>query len=226
MFTGKQLRAARALAEWTIGDLAEKSGLNLTSLAQIEREDSIPRKETVHKILDALAERGIEFTEHQGVRLKPEGMEVLEGSTGIKHFLDSAYAFAERTGGTIRQNGIEDVTFFAKAKDVTDMHVKRMSLLRTKEPNLVVRVLTSHGVYDQQCPEYAVYKWLPLKSPSAVPFYTFGKTVGLFAVGDRSVPRIYVISSQIIAHSYNAQFDSAWDMAETPVDPRLKRIDQ
>ena len=59
MLTGKQIRAARVMAEWDAGDLAKKVGLSRVAIQNIERGLSHPRKsETYDRIVAAFYEVG------------------------------------------------------------------------------------------------------------------------------------------------------------------------
>jgi transcriptional regulator with XRE-family HTH domain len=70
MTTPEQIRAARALLDWTQGQLAAACGLSVTSLNDIERRKAKPRTKTQERIRRALEAAGVQFTEH-GVELPP-----------------------------------------------------------------------------------------------------------------------------------------------------------
>jgi DNA-binding XRE family transcriptional regulator len=72
MTTPAQIRAARALLDWTQADLAAKAGISPTSINTIEREKGDPKLSTVSAIRRALEEAGVEFTDGDapGVRLR------------------------------------------------------------------------------------------------------------------------------------------------------------
>ena len=186
------------------------------NILHAERGTSVMRSDTMEKIVRAFGNAGVEFLDHQGVRMRPEGLEILDGADGIKVFLDNVYAYAQIAGGVIRQNGIEDDVFFACADAATKEHCERMALLRHAHNNVIVRVLVPNDITGFKCDEYAEYRWFPENAPSAVPFYAFGNTVGIFALGQDAQPRIYQITSPIIASAYIKQFDSSWDVAIAP----------
>ncbi|MDD3183653.1 MAG: helix-turn-helix transcriptional regulator, partial [Alphaproteobacteria bacterium] len=98
MPSGKQIRAARVLLDWTAEKLASEVGISRESIESIELGKKQARELTMDSILRVFDDAGIEFLDNQGVRFRPEGLEILEGEMGIKTFLDGAYAFAERTG--------------------------------------------------------------------------------------------------------------------------------
>lgn len=74
MITKDQIKAARAMLGITQAELAEKAGVSLATLNNIERETHAdPSISTIHKIQNALGKLGIVFTasgESFGIRLK------------------------------------------------------------------------------------------------------------------------------------------------------------
>lgn len=70
-----QIRAARALLNWTQTDLAHKTGLSLTAINNLEREEVIPRGQTINFIYQAFAKHGVEFTDGNGVKLHDDPFE-------------------------------------------------------------------------------------------------------------------------------------------------------
>lgn len=72
MITPAQIRAARAMLDWTQGDLAERAGISKTGLNNIERGSSDPKASTLTAIRGALEGAGIEFTNggEPGVKMK------------------------------------------------------------------------------------------------------------------------------------------------------------
>ncbi|XOJ89851.1 transcriptional regulator [Methylophilaceae bacterium Uisw_097] len=77
MITGSQIRAAKALLDWTGNDLASKAGVSLSSIRRVEAVDDVPKNVSVNTILNiqkALEQGGVEFIgtpdKQPGVRLK------------------------------------------------------------------------------------------------------------------------------------------------------------
>jgi transcriptional regulator with XRE-family HTH domain len=83
MLTPDQLRAARALVDWTREDLAERSGVSPNTVKGFERLGSDPRLSTLNKWRQALEAAGVEFIDASaksdpsgpGVRLTREAAE-------------------------------------------------------------------------------------------------------------------------------------------------------
>jgi len=77
MITGPQIRAAKAILDWSGDDLAKKAGVSLSSIRRVEAADDVPKNVSVNTMLNiqkALEQAGVEFIgtpDHQpGVRLK------------------------------------------------------------------------------------------------------------------------------------------------------------
>lgn len=76
IFTGPQLRAARALLGWSARELAEKSRVSLPTIQRIESAAGVPisQTRTMVDLASALESAGIEFTgtpeNDPGVKLK------------------------------------------------------------------------------------------------------------------------------------------------------------
>ena len=61
-----QSRAARALLEWSRGDLAKQSGVSLAALADFEAGKRQPYDRTLEDIRAALESAGVIFVESNG----------------------------------------------------------------------------------------------------------------------------------------------------------------
>jgi transcriptional regulator with XRE-family HTH domain len=73
MITPRQIRAARALLDWSQQELADKAVVSLNALARLERGTVDPRMSTLSAVEKALVLAGIEFIPEgdkgEGVRL-------------------------------------------------------------------------------------------------------------------------------------------------------------
>ncbi|MEJ5142549.1 helix-turn-helix domain-containing protein [Gluconobacter albidus] len=61
-----QLRAARALVDWSREELAAKAGTTTRTLARLEAGETIPRASTIAAIRKALEAAGVEFIPQNG----------------------------------------------------------------------------------------------------------------------------------------------------------------
>lgn len=76
LITGKQIRAARALLEWSQSRLAEETEISVTPIARFERGKVDTRTGTLITLVKTLEEAGIEFRNEQdgsyGVMLRSQ----------------------------------------------------------------------------------------------------------------------------------------------------------
>ncbi len=86
----EQVRAARALLDWSQKDLAERAGVSEPSVINFEKEKSTPNQGTVDKIFSAFSLAGVSFIE-RGVFLKEDTITTIEGDNWYLRLLDDVY---------------------------------------------------------------------------------------------------------------------------------------
>ena len=64
----RQIKAARALLDWSQDDLASHSGLSVNTIRKMELGHISPRGKTSHAIRHAFEDNGLEFLEPDGGR--------------------------------------------------------------------------------------------------------------------------------------------------------------
>lgn len=77
MISSSQVRAAKALLRWSGEELANRSGISLSTIRRVEGADGIPEAQNIKTIMaikKALEDAGVEFIgtpdDGPGVRLK------------------------------------------------------------------------------------------------------------------------------------------------------------
>ncbi|MBS7695877.1 MAG: helix-turn-helix domain-containing protein [Chelatococcus sp.] len=78
--TGPQLRAARALLNWTVRDLADRSHVHRNTISAFESEKTFPNASTLAALIRPLEQGGVVFMDENasspsggpGVRLRPQ----------------------------------------------------------------------------------------------------------------------------------------------------------
>ena len=66
MITAEQCRAARALLDWGQADLAEKAGVGIVTIRQLEAGGHDARRATLQVIKHAFESAGVEFIDENG----------------------------------------------------------------------------------------------------------------------------------------------------------------
>jgi transcriptional regulator with XRE-family HTH domain len=89
MVTSAQIRAARGLLNWTVRDLADKSGVHRNTVTRIETEATTPGH-SIAAVQAAIEAAGVEFIPENGggagVRIKksrPPAPHLPDGEAGI-----------------------------------------------------------------------------------------------------------------------------------------------
>jgi transcriptional regulator with XRE-family HTH domain len=69
---GAQIRAARALLNWSARDLSKRCGVSHSAISRAERSDAVPGMQgrNLEAIRTAFEISGIEFLDHDGVRMR------------------------------------------------------------------------------------------------------------------------------------------------------------
>jgi predicted transcriptional regulator len=66
MITAEQCRAARALLDWGQADLADKAGVGVVTIRQLEAGGHDARRATLQVVRHALERAGVEFIDENG----------------------------------------------------------------------------------------------------------------------------------------------------------------
>lgn len=82
-----QIRAARAILNWSQEELAGRSGVGVTTIRQVE-SGCVPRRQTTESLRDAFESAGLEFLENEGVRLRAEHINVLSDKDSCHKLYD------------------------------------------------------------------------------------------------------------------------------------------
>lgn len=91
MLTPEQVRAARAILDWSQQELADKAGTARMTIRYIEEGKVQPQRGTLADIRRVFDEHGIEFIGERGVALRHDNYRILEGSDCYLRLLDEVY---------------------------------------------------------------------------------------------------------------------------------------
>ncbi len=90
LINADQIRAARALKNWSQADLARRVDMATPSIGNIEAGKHNPTRQTQDAIQDAFENEGVEFIEG-GVRKKQDLIRIYEGDDCYLKLLDDVY---------------------------------------------------------------------------------------------------------------------------------------
>jgi transcriptional regulator with XRE-family HTH domain len=215
MITGEQVRAARALLDWSLADLAEKSGIGQQAISKFENRETEPMSKTVQKLQKVLEDAGIEFLATGGVQPRQDVIRSYKGRAGFIEFIYDVYQTAKSGQGEICVSNVNEADFEYWLGDEDAAYVEKMDKLK----NINFRILSKHGDMNVSS-SYAEYRWVPEEQFSAAPFYVYGDKFAMILF-EKDVT-VFVVKNSSIADAQRKQFDIAWDKAEIPVLKRKK----
>lgn len=201
-----QIRAARAILNWSREDLAKKSGISVTTIHNIENEYHAMNSATFSKLMETLERSNITFIGQTGVELNEEIIKIYHGPSGFQDFFDEVYESVRQAEGNqiIRITGVDETKFMENLdQSFTNTHVQRMQKLF----NLEIRVITSK-LHDKVRLGYVNYKCVEDKYFSAIPSYNYANK---FAHIIWDPLQVIVINHSGLSEANAKQFDFIWD---------------
>ena len=212
MITGSQIRAARGLLDWSRDTLAEKAGLNVDTIRNIEKAKVQGHGTSMDKVVQVFANGGLEFIDNQGVRLRPTIVYTYEGSERFDEFYDFLYEHMLERGGEVCLS-VVDEKLLAKYRTNPEVQRQRMRDL-VKSGKVSYRVLVTIGDFTG---DYVEYRQQPAQAAAPTAFYAFGQCLALISFPEKAAPHVVVIRSEPLTESYRQSFHAAWEKA-TPIN--------
>lgn len=210
--TGKQIRAARALAGWDRKELAEKAGVSHMTLQYAENGERTLRPQTIEKVINTFHGAGIEFTEGQGVRFKANDIEVFEGTERFEDFTEFVYSYLKHNGGDVCISAFDERKFLEYRKN-PELYRSRMKKL-VDSGSVTVRILATKSSFRSA---FAKFKWQPNPdNMTPTSFYAFGDCLALISFAGPSAPYVVLHKSGPFAEAYRTAFEDSWENAENP----------
>jgi transcriptional regulator with XRE-family HTH domain len=214
----RQIKAARALLDWSQDDLADASSLSVATIRKLEIGHISPRGQTTRAIRRALEDAGLEFLEPDGVRHRPDEILIYRGKEGLIDFYDDVFNTAKRKSGEIVLVCPNPNVFYADPnafykdilKDYRDSHVGRMTQIQDKT---TIKCIFTENSGTIETAAYAEYRWISKNYVNPVPFYVYDDKYAVSIVEADSSPKIVVIRSRSVADTFRKQFFSMWEKA-------------
>lgn len=214
MPTIEQIRAARALLDWSQSDLAEYAGLSQTGIARIENGTNQPNSSTLEKIKSAFENADIEFLGENGVRKRTGEIKVLKGQDGFINFMNDVYDTVKDKGGEICVYNVDEKNWIkwmgeTKYKE----HSARMSEIKEK---LFTKIIIEEGDWFFIANEFAEYRWFPKNLFNRQSFYAYGNKLALIRFEENTV-QVMILNESEFTQGFRVLFNIAWDhVAQQP----------
>ncbi len=214
MIAREQIRAARALLDWSQKDLARNCGaISEPTIKLIETGKVHSKPETLSAIQTTFENAGLEFTPQRGVRFRDDLLRIIEGQHGENAFLmllDDIYY-------DLKDNKGEALWSFIDEGLSPPSVIEKERLIR--EAGITYRNLIRHG--DKNIPHNREeYRWLPkgyfLNNLTVI----YGDKFAIVVNRPKSntVEKIIIINDRSIAEMKTKEFEIIWGFCEKPLE--------
>ncbi len=212
-----QIRAARALLDWSQDDLAEISGLSVATIRKIELGHISPRSETTGSIIAAFENALIEFILPTGVRLKDGETMVIEGDEPYSHLMDDIFHAVKGKGGEVLFMYVDNAL-------ASESQVARQVEIRREGAKF--RFLAEEGNTYMHYP-LEEYRWIPKRFYLGNVQIVYANKVAICLYGGKTftkVKKVVVIESAPLAESVRNLFEFVWENCRKPTFSTASRI--
>lgn len=209
MVHARQIKAARALLDWSQDDLALATGLSVTTVRNLESGDMSPRSATANVIRQAIENAGLEFIEPEGVRRRTDEVKIYQGLNSCDEFFDDMLQ-------TVREKSGEIVSIFKSPEawmqscSITRGNFERLQRLSeiTKIKCLLSEVLAPSILIPS-----LQFRTISKQHIGPVSFFVYGDKHTVVLEEGSSTFRFVVFNSSSMAQAYRNYFFSLWDNA-------------
>ncbi|WP_306261327.1 helix-turn-helix transcriptional regulator [Pararhizobium sp. IMCC21322] len=217
MITKEQLRAARGLAGFEQKFVAENIGVDPKTISNIENGKGNVSSPHAAKLVNFYETRGVEFTDHNGVRQIPSGVRVYRGNAEFRQFYDDIYETARKVGGEVcLYNAASHLVIGALGADFVKVQQERMLALKDKKPNQFrYRVIFAEGDGTFFGASYCEYRWINPEHFNDTATFVYGDKVGIATFENNDV-MVVVIKNAGFAESLKKQFSLQWQLTHEP----------
>lgn len=205
-----QIRAARALLDWTVTRLGEKVGVGATTISAIETGRSSGSKEVLSAIIYAFDAAGVELTSDGGVRPRQSKIISYRGKDGFKAFFDDVYSVAmTHTMPDICVTNVNEAEYDKWLGTYEVVHAERMQNIK----DMKLRVLLKERDTNLSSNAYCEYRWLLAEQFADVSLYIYGDKVAFIEFSQNDVS-ITLVESASVTLSLRKMFEMTWKNAQ------------
>lgn len=213
MITPNQIRAARALKNWSQTKLSELCGLTTPTIANIELGKQRPSSHSLQKIHAAFDSAGIEFLDGEGVRKKTGTVQIYNGPDGFEKFYQDIDATAlELKSGEFLVCNVNERDFIGWMSD----EVVNNHYIAINKTSIRYRILIAES--DTYMPGNnfkSEYRWTPKNQFYSVPFYVYGDKVAFISFEKQDV-NVFVVQNPYFSDLCRRQFREMWARSLKP----------
>lgn len=204
-----QIRAARAVLDWSQDDLAEHSGLSVATIRKIESGHLSPRGATMQAIASAMESAKVEFIAPMGVNLRTNDVTVIESDESYSDLMENIWQ-------TLREKGGEVLFMFCNNAVASDEQVELQ--IKMRKAGIRFRFLCEEGNTYMHYP-LAEYRWVPKQYYKSNLQIVYGNKVAVCLYKGQAfekVAKVIVVESPALAETTRNTFEFFWDNSRKP----------
>lgn len=210
-----QIKAGRALIDWSAEELAKRAGATKATISAIETGKSAGSVELLSRIVYALQAGGVEFTDAGGVQPRQSKIVTYRGHEGFKAFFDDVYEIAKTSENPdICITNVNEAQYEHWLGSYEPIHVKRMAALAGSAK---LRVLVRENDTHLTSTAYCEYRWVPKEDFADVSLYLYGDKSALIEFTERDV-HVTLVENKAVTNSLRKMFELGWSDAKTGLD--------
>lgn len=213
-----QIKAARAILNWTQEDLANQAGLSVPAINMLERGIHTPRADTLKAIQNAMEKAGVEFMEYSGVRLRPANFEQItyQGEHYIEKLDEDIFSVLQSPEDEMLAISPNEQLWMLYSTHINKKYAEHREKTGFKE-----RMLIPENTYFLTSP-WQVYRKLPLSYFGNVCFEIYGDR---FASVIWDAKTVTITKNQQTADAQRKIFETLWTQGTPIKKSELKKYE-
>lgn len=204
----RQIRAARALLDWSQDDLADATHLSIATIRKLELGAISPRQTTTLTLRKALEAAGLEFIEHDGVRRRPDEIATFEGADGRAAFFDDMLETIRRMGGDVM---MIDVPGASLLRPKADEGFRQLGRIAEANGASFVKCLLTEPVEGVAAMARIEVRQISRHYVDPMPLCVYGDKFAVVTAERGMASKIIVMRSAFVAETSRRQFLSMWE---------------
>lgn len=205
----RQIKAARALLDWSQDDLAQQTGLAVTTIRNLEAGFA-PRGTTAGMICQAIENAGLEFIDREGVRRRMDEVEIYQDADSSDSLFDDMLQTAKKQGGQILCAVQSQEMLMMSCGAHGNDRAARMQRLLTHADFMC---LLPEGAKLAISTPQVQFRALAKPNIGPVSYFVYGGKHAIILAEGKDSFRFVVFKSPGLAHSYRAHFLMLWEKA-------------
>ncbi len=220
-----QIKAARAILDWSREDLARLTGLSVNTIRNLETGHISPRGSTVDVIRQAVEDAGLEFTDDEGIKRRKKDIAVFQGADSCDVFFeDMLQSIKRKDDGVIAVLASQEMM----ALSLGAGEGRNPERLEDLAAFTDVRCLLAEAGEPLDCLSAFAFRTVPKHLANPAFYYVYDGKHALVLREGRHDFRFVVFRSSAHAQSYRDHFNALWDLSAplllpAPAKPRRAR---